>query len=86
MNTALRIINTLLLAAILAVLTLIFQRMPITLADFKNAKPQDRKELILKQAFVYLRDTVSVSVENNPLSVEVENVPLSVEIERGWRP
>lgn len=74
MNNALRIINALLLAAILAVLILIFQRMPITLADFKNADPEDRKALFLKQTLVHLRDTVSVEIQGTP-SVEIDNVP-----------
>jgi hypothetical protein len=82
MNTTLRIINTLLLAAILAVLMLMFKRMPVTLADVRNAKPEDRKAMLLKQSLVRLTDTVSVSVENSSLSVEIENVPLSVQIER----
>ena len=82
MTKFLHLLNTLLLAGILAALVLIFMRMPITLGDFKNAKPQDRKALLLRQSFVHLTEPISVTVENSPLSVEIENTPLSVEIER----
>lgn len=75
-------LNTLLLAGIFAVLVMIVLRMPITLADFKNAKPKDRKALLLRQSFVRLMDPISVNVDNTPLSVEIDNVPLSVEIDR----
>lgn len=90
MNTMIRFVNTILLAGVLAVLILIFLRMPITLADLNNAKPGERKALMLRQAFVRLTEPISVSVENTPLSVEIEgtpsveidNTPLPVEIQR----
>ncbi len=90
MNILIRGVNTLLLAGILLVLTLIFLRMPITLDDLRNAKPEKRKALLLKQAFVHLTEPITVTVDNTPLSVEIDgtptveidNVPLPVQIQR----
>ncbi len=80
MNTFLRSLNSVLLAAILAVLSLVFHRMPITLADFKDAKPSEREAMLLRRALVQLTDRVSVTVDNTPLPVEIEGTP-TVEID-----
>jgi hypothetical protein len=93
MTKFLHVLNTSLLAGILAVLVMVLLRMPITLADLKNAKGKDRQTLLLRQSSVHMTEPISVEIANtsplsveiantSPLSVQIENTPLSVEIDR----
>ena len=75
MNTALRTINTLLLAGLLWVATDIRAHMPPTLSDFKNAK--DKRAFLLRRPFFN-----TVEIDNASLAVEIENTPVPVQIER----
>ena len=85
MNTFVRILNILLLAAILVMLVRVLgtlveirQHMPPTIGEFRQANGHDRAALRLRQLY----GTISVEVDNTPLSVEVDNTPLDVQIER----
>jgi hypothetical protein len=85
MNKLFRILNLLLLAAILAmlvqivaVLVQIRQHMPPTIGEFRHANTEVRQALRLRQLY----GTISVEIDNTPLPVEVDNTPLDVQIER----
>jgi hypothetical protein len=65
MNIALRIINTLLLAGILAILTLIFLRMPPTIGELENARRETDRQAIL------LRKPIIDAAVQEPLRVEI---------------
>jgi hypothetical protein len=71
MNTLLRILNSFLLAGMLAVLILIFLRV---------REPISVKEPVAVQGWSALRSPPSLHGE--PLQVEISNTPLEVEISR----
>ena len=85
MNTLFRILNMLLLAAILAILVQISalvgairQHMPPTTGEYRQANGEEKRALRLRQLY----GPISVEIDNTPLSVEVDNTPLDVQIER----
>ena len=88
MNSALRLLNTLLLIAILATLLLIWRGMPPTMADFKNVKGKERTALLLRRPYIMSESEVTGDVSissidiDEPLKVEVTNDELSVSINR----
>lgn len=81
MHIAIRTLNTLLLAAILATLLLIWRRMPPTMADLKGVKGEARKAILLRRPYFEIDGSVSTYL-STPLEVTVTNDPLSVTIER----
>ncbi len=86
MNITIRVVNTLLLGAILWTLVQIRVHMPPTLVEMRSANAEHKKALILRRPFfnsVEIENTpLSVEIENTSLSVEVDNTPLAVQIER----
>ena len=73
MNAVRAWLNTLLLAAILTTLLLIWRRMPPTIGEMRAAKGDDHKALFLRSPYISpdIPDPVSVDV-GQPLEVVVQ--------------
>lgn len=81
-----QIVTNVLLAAILTVLVLIWQRMPPTLGDFLALKSNKEAHIALqaKQPVVraVIPDTLGVDVINRSLDVHIQNTPIEVRVEK----
>ena len=87
MEKILRAVSTVVLLGILAVLILIYLRLPQaqhfpTLKDVREAVGDQKQGLLMEMPMVRVQGTVSVDVTNSSLDVSVENTPLEVEISR----
>lgn len=74
MNATLRLLNTLLLIAILATLLLIWRRMPPTLEELKGTKGEVRKAMLLRRPYIQSEIDDPIQIDTTtPLQVEVTN-------------
>lgn len=76
MGKALSIARTLLLAGILVVLTLIWQRMPPSIAEVADGG----RDVALRTPYIRINEPRDVNIGNEPLDVNITNEPLGVSV------